>query len=139
MLDGLWDPFGIPSVITSDRGSQFISSWWRTLCARLGVRVAYSQAHRPQANGRAEAAVHQVKSVLRKLHAEQGINWVEALPRALRIHHDLVGATGISPYEIVFGRPRPLGGIPYEVMNFSEEPTLSLSTSVELIPKFQLY
>ena len=32
-----WRMFGIPNVITSDQGSQFISSWWKTMCALLGI------------------------------------------------------------------------------------------------------
>ena len=35
-----WEIFGIPSVVASDRGPQFISGWWQTLCAAHGVRVA---------------------------------------------------------------------------------------------------
>ena len=81
MLDRAWGPFGIPSVVTSDRGPQFAGAWWMTMCAGLGVRVAFSQAYHHQANGRAEAAGRQLRVMLRKLNAEeQGINWVEALP-----------------------------------------------------------
>ena len=50
---------GIPAVITSDQGSQFVSTWFRTMCASLGIRQAFSQAYRPQANGRAERAGRQ--------------------------------------------------------------------------------
>ena len=46
MLDGGWETFGIPSVITSDQGPQFAGQWWKTMCARLGIRQAYSQAYR---------------------------------------------------------------------------------------------
>ena len=46
------------------------------------------------------------------MHAEEGINWVHALPRALRIYHDTVNEYGVSPYEMVFGRERNLAGIP---------------------------
>ena len=48
------------------------------------------------------------------MHAEDGINWVEALPRALRFQHDMVGEFGVSPYELVFGRERSLAGIPWQ-------------------------
>ena len=57
ILDYGWNEIGIPSVITSDLGSQFIGFWWKTICTRLGIRHAYSQAYRPQGNGRAEVAV----------------------------------------------------------------------------------
>lgn len=38
---------------------------------------------------------------------------MEALPRALRLHHDVVGEAGLSPYHIMFGRNRPTQGIIY--------------------------
>ena len=112
LLDGGWNEIGIPSLITSDQGSQFIGYWWKTLCSRLGVRLAYSQAYRPQGNGKAESAVKQIKTILRKLNAEQHVNWVEALPRALMIHHNSPVIDGLSPHQIVFGRDRNLAGIP---------------------------
>jgi len=113
LLDGGWTNWGIPTTVTSDQGPQFAGRWYRTMCGRLGIRQAFSQAYHPQANGRAEVAGRQLKDVLRKLHAEDGINWVEALPRALRYIHDRVGEGGLSPYKILFGRDRPLAGLPY--------------------------
>ena len=80
----------------------------------MGIRQAFSQAYRPQANGRAERAGRQVLDWLAKLTAEEGLGWVEALPVMLRQYHDAVGESGYSPYEIVFGRPRNLAGIPRE-------------------------
>ena len=65
-----WETFGIPATITSDQGPQFVGQWWKTMCARLGIRVAYSQAYRPQANGRAEIAGKTIINSLRKLWAE---------------------------------------------------------------------
>ncbi len=70
------------------------------MCVRLGIREAFSQAYHPQANGRAEVAGQQLIGLLRKLHAEEEINWVEALPRALLYLHDRVGEGGLSPYKI---------------------------------------
>ena len=117
MMDGGWETFGIPSVITSDQGAQFVGQWWRTLCARLGVRQAFSQAYRPQANGRAEVAGRTLINILRKLDAAAGggLNWVEALPRVLRMYHDAEGESGLSPFQIMFGRTRNLAGVPYEI------------------------
>ena len=113
-----WEMFGIPSRIMSDRGPQFAAAWWKTMCAALGVRVAYGQAYHHQANGRAEAAGQQVIRCLRKLVAdeeEEGAAWVDLLPKALRFIHDMPGEGGLSPYEIVFGRHRPLAHLPYPV------------------------
>ena len=108
-----WDMFGIPSVVQSDNGPHFVGAWWRTICAALGVRTAYSQAYHHQANGRAEVAGQLLMKQISKLNAQKGMSWVELLPRALRYLHDAPGPSGFSPYEIVFGRRRPLAGLPY--------------------------
>lgn len=122
LLDNSWGEIGIPGIITSDQGSQFISQYWDTICSRLGVRMAYSQAHRPQANGRAEVAGRVLTDLLRRLVVENGVNWAEALPRALRIHHDTIDPIiNMTPYEAIFGRPRPIGGLPWEAEMECEE------------------
>ena len=114
VLDNGWESFGIPSVITSDQGPQFVGQWWRTMCARLGIRQAYSQAYHHQANGRAEVAGKTIQALLRKVWNEDHINWVQALPRVLRIYHDLPGESGLCPFQLMFGRERNLAGLPYE-------------------------
>ena len=115
MLDSAWGEVGIPSVVTTDLGAQFVSAWWRCMCSRLGIRLAHSQAHRHQGNGRAEVAGRVIQDILRKLCLDSTMNWVEALPRALRVQHDMVDPiTGLSPYEILFGRERSLAGLPWE-------------------------
>ena len=113
MLQHQWRPFGIPSVITTDQGSQFANTWWQTMCATLGIRHAFSQAYHHRANGRAEMAGQQLMEVLRKIHVEEKISWVEALPIALDRIHDTQGRTGLTPYQILFGRDRPLANVPY--------------------------
>ena len=109
-----WSPHGIPSVLTSDRGPHFAGAWWRTMCALHGVRHAYAQAHHHPGNGRAEVAGAQLQVRLRKIQADEGICWMEALPRAVQQLHDIPGQGGLSPYEILYGRHRPYAGVPYE-------------------------
>ena len=58
LLDSSWGEVGIPSIVTCDQGTQFTSQWFATMCQRLGVRMGFSQAYRPQANGRAEICGH---------------------------------------------------------------------------------
>ena len=108
--------FGVPSRVMSDRGPHFAAAWWQTLCACMGVRVAYGQAYHHQANGRAEVAGQQVIRCLRNLITdleEEKVAWVELLPKVLRFIHDTPGESGLSPYEIVFERHRPLARLPY--------------------------
>jgi hypothetical protein len=109
-----WSIFGIPSIITSDRGSHFVSAWWKNMCAELGIRHAYAHSYHHASNGRAEVAGQQLKEFLRKILMEENLTWVEALPQACLKLNSAKGQAGISPYEILFGRPRPLANQPYE-------------------------
>jgi len=132
MIETGWDIFGVPETITSDQGPQFAARFFRTICARLGVRQAFSHAYRPQGNGRAEMAGKQLITLLRKLNAEGGINWVEALPRALYIHHGIPGETGLSPHHIVFGRDRNVTGIPCKLERECEDARDFIDRMLEL-------
>ena len=109
-----WRIFGIPSIITSDRGTHFVSEWWNTFCDQLCIRRAYAHAYHHQANGRAEVAGQQIKEVLRKVMVGGELTWVEALPMVLDRIHDAKGQSGLSPYEILFGRFRPLANAPIQ-------------------------
>ena len=55
----------------------------------------------------------------------------EALPRVLRIQHDTIDPiTGLSPYQIVFGRDRALAALPWE--KFEEAPEASTFSTTSL-------
>ena len=108
-------------MITSDQGNNFVGEWFQTMCGLLGIRQAFSQAYRAQANGRAEKAGQTLLDWLRKMNLEEEINWVEALPIALTQYHDTPGITGYAPYEVVFGRQRNIQGIPIKAPKESED------------------
>ena len=84
------------------------------MCGCLGITHVYTQPYHHEANGRAERAGQQILEVMRKINSDRKINWVNALPRVLRLIHDAPGETGLSPYEIVFGRQRFLANVPYK-------------------------
>lgn len=58
--------FGVPAVITSDRGTQFTSAVWEVLCTRLGIDHITTMAFHPCNNGMVERAQRQLKDTLRK-------------------------------------------------------------------------
>ena len=116
-----WSPHGLPSILTSDRGPHFAGAWWRTMCALHGVRQGFAQAYHHEGNGRAERIGSQLQVRLRKLQAEESITWVESLQRAVRLHNDSPGPSGLSPYEILYGRHRPMAGVPYEPERMAED------------------
>ena len=123
LLDNSWGELGVPSIITTDLGTQFVSEWWKHMCARLGIRHARAEAYRHQTNGKAESAAKVIQTLLRKMHTQSAINWVEALPRVLRIQHDIKDPKiGMSPYQAMSGRERSLAALPCEEVTQAIDP-----------------
>ena len=121
VVERWWQPFSVPAVITSDQGPQFARAFWQTICAHMGVQTAYARAYHPQANGRAEVAGKTFKTWLRKILDEEHFYWVESIPYVLEKYRGTPGVSGFSPHEIMYGRQRPLGGLPYEPSRVSED------------------
>ena len=97
-----------------------MSSFFQTFCALMGCRIVFAQAHRPQANGRAESAGKVLRYIMRKLYLEEARSWLFLLPLAIRIRHDTVDPElGYSPYHLVFGRERAGFGLPWPVVRES--------------------
>ena len=44
--------FAVAAVICSDRGSQFVGTWFKTMCKHMGIRHAKTVAYHIQSNGR---------------------------------------------------------------------------------------
>ena len=45
---------GVPTHITSDRGTEFISHFFRSLGTLLGIRLHFTSGYHPQADGQTE-------------------------------------------------------------------------------------
>ena len=56
--------FGVPAIITSDRGAQFTSFLWSAICNLLGIIHNKTTTFHPQANGMVERFHRQVKNSL---------------------------------------------------------------------------
>ena len=83
------------------------------MCAKYGPRIEFSHAYYYQGNGKAERTGREIKEMLQRV-CENGETWVEMLPSVRRVYHDTPGPTGLSPYEIVYGRQRHEAGPPFE-------------------------
>jgi Integrase core domain len=101
--------YGVPAIITSDRGSQFTSALWDSLCNILGIWHVQTTAYHPQSNGLVERFHRRLKDALRARLA--GPAWTAHLPwvllglRAAPREED-----NISPAQAVFGTPIVLPG-----------------------------
>ena len=104
----------VPAVICSDRGSQFVGTWFKTMCKHMGIRHAKTVAYHSRSNGRAEVAGRQMFEKFRQLHIDEpGRNWYNSLWRVLQAYHVLPGPTGLSPHRILFLRDRVSHTLPW--------------------------
>ena len=52
--------FDVPAVICRDRGSEFVGTWFKTMCKHIGIWHAKTVAYHSLSNGRAEVAGRQM-------------------------------------------------------------------------------
>lgn len=73
---------GIPRVIYSDRGSQFISKSWKELWKLTGTILAFRTAHYTQTQGVAERMNNVVSQTIRCMihHTGNACDWEKILP-----------------------------------------------------------
>ncbi len=108
-LSGWVSRFGVPAVVTSDRGVQFTSSVWSALCQKLGVNHKLTIAYHPQANGLVERFHRQLKEALRA-RLETG-DWYSQLPWVMMgLRAAPKEDCGLSSAELEYGEPLTLPG-----------------------------
>ena len=81
LVSGWVSRFGVPSTITTDRGSQFESSLWSALMKFLGTTRIRTTSYHPQANGLIERFHCHLKGALRAQFLSH--SWSESLPWVL--------------------------------------------------------
>ena len=73
---------GLPRSIVSDRGGQFVSSFWKALCAHLDVMLRLSSGHYPETDGQTEQENQELERYLRSYVNYLQDDWVQWLPLA---------------------------------------------------------
>jgi hypothetical protein len=109
LLHGWIQRFGVPGIITSDRGPQFTSSLWAALCSLLAIKHTQTTAYHPQSNGLVERFHRRMKDALRARAA--GADWFVHLPWVMMgIRTAWREGSDFSPSEAVFGSQLVLPG-----------------------------
>jgi hypothetical protein len=107
-------------AIHSDNGGEYAPV--ARYAAELGISVQRSAPYTPQSNGIAERQNRSIFEMARTSLAASGLSrkfWVEAVKNAVHIRNRLPDASGVSPFENLFGRSpsitgfRPLGCLAY--------------------------
>ena len=102
--------WGVPDIITSDRGSQFVSDLWLEVCNLMGIARDPTTSYHHQHNGKIERMHRRLKNYL---HARLlgRASWLSELPwvmLGLRAASNL--DTGVSPSILVTGQQPTLPG-----------------------------
>ena len=90
---------GIPSHVTSDRGSEFVSHFWRSLGRALEMKLHFTSGYHPEGDGQTERANQTLEQYLRIYCNYQQSNWESLLPNAEFAYNNAPSATtGVSPF-----------------------------------------
>ena len=90
---------GIPSHITLDRGSKFISHFWRSLGKALDMKLHFTSGYHLEGDGQTEHTNQTLEQYLRVYCNYQQDNWSSLLPLAEFAYNNAPSATtGISPF-----------------------------------------
>lgn len=105
--------FGIPSIILTDQGSNFMSHVFRKLCRTLRIQKIHTTAFRPQSNGALERSHRVLIEYLRHyICRNTQADWHKYLPLATFVYNTTRhSSTQFTPYELIFGRKANLPGI----------------------------
>ena len=72
----------------------------------MGITYYLHCAWRPQSSGKVERANQFLKSAIKKITQETSLEWKGAVPKVLLcIHIAPKEQLGLSPYEMLYGRP----------------------------------
>lgn len=95
---------GLPDDITTDRGSVFMSAFWKGLFSLLGVKQNGSSAFHPQTDGQTERINQIMEQYLRCYVAYKQDNWCELLPFAeFTYNNTFQSSINSSPFKANYG------------------------------------
>lgn len=103
--------YGSPQRLLSDRGSQFISHVWQNFVDIFGIQPLLTTEYHPQTNGAQEIVHRYLKSGLRTIFMDRGLNitnniaWDKFLPSIQASYNGTKhSAIGMQPNELMMGR-----------------------------------
>jgi len=90
---------GVLSHITSDRGSEFVSHFFRSLGTALDMKLHFTSGYHPEADGQTERTNHTLEQYIRVYCNYQQDNWSELLPLAEFAYNNVPSTTtGVTPF-----------------------------------------
>jgi len=105
-LNTIFQRIGIPRVVISDNGSNFVSNLNQIFFQKFGIEARNSTPMHPQGNSLAERLVQNLKKMLHHvIVSDKPRDWDLKLPNLLWALRSLENeTTGVTPYEMVYGK-----------------------------------
>jgi len=90
---------GIPSHVTSDRGSEFVSNFFRSLGTALDMQLHFTSGYHFEGDRQTKCMNRTLKQYLHAYCNYQQDNWSKLLPLAEFAYNNALNATtGVSPF-----------------------------------------
>ena len=125
----------MPKTIVSDHDVKFLSYFWKTLCAKLGIKLLFSSAYHPQTDGPTEVTNRTLSTLLHVLIKKNIKEW-EACPPITEYAYNRArhSTTGKSPFGVVYGF-NPLSPLDILPLPLQERTNLDASARASYIKK----
>ena len=103
-MENIYQWFGLPTKVKSDRDPHFTSRFAQALCDKLQVKQNISMAFHPQIVGLSERKNPWVEQFLHLIMSTQQDDWRRRLPIATVVHNNHVNTTiKVAPAEALLG------------------------------------
>ncbi|KAH0603597.1 uncharacterized protein H6S33_007256, partial [Morchella sextelata] len=103
-LRNIWKLHGLPTHVTSGRGTQFTDKFWKALCKHLDIEARMSTAFHPQTDGQTERLNAVMEQYLRGYVSYQQDDWVKWLPMAeFSANNQVSASTKATPFFANYG------------------------------------
>ncbi|GKA95096.1 reverse transcriptase domain-containing protein, partial [Tanacetum coccineum] len=104
MWDNIVCRFGLPRVIVTDNGTQFVNDPFKGWCESLNIKQMNTSVAHPQANGLVERANKTLMEGIKARLGRQRAGWVNELPNVLWAHRtSLKQSNGETPFSLTYG------------------------------------
>ncbi len=100
-----WARYGVPRVLQTDRGSQFLNHLVHDVVEIVGGTHRFSTAYHPASNGIVERANGTLATRLRALLLDRNTEeWCRLLPVVQHAYNTTIhSSTGVTPFEALYG------------------------------------
>ncbi|XP_074346462.1 uncharacterized protein LOC141685248 [Apium graveolens] len=138
-VDNILMRFGIPRVLVSDNGPQFIGSEFESYLQEQGIRHKKSSVAYSQGNGQVEVTNQILLREIEKRLRESKIKWPEKFPNVLWAYRTSPRtSTGETPFKLAYRTeamlPIEVGSPSHRAINFDEVANEEgIRTNIELI------